>query len=188
LPQRVVESEEDAFRRYTAEAHTRFRLVREIAQRDLLARREATPLPLRITRVASELMVLQHLPAANISSGSASAEDGKVPSIDDGIAHLTPRATRELLERLVATDRTDEDRLEACRDLEAALDAHRGFLRYSTTDDTDSKRRRVIEDFEGFTPSEVVRTDPSLGPPAAVRRDRILSDRHPETGRPEDPS
>lgn len=179
-----MESDRDWEERNARRAHENYRLFREIQQRELVQSREAMPLERRARRIASELLLIQHEAAATGNASAPSAEDD-VPSIDLGFAHLKPSECVLLLANL--NDPDPDVVLEACRALESALDSHRGFLRYSPSDDTDDKDERIVHDFEGWTPSEVMRADSSLGPAAAIRRARILRDRDPHLGHPEDP-
>jgi hypothetical protein len=188
----VAESEE-WHRENSRRAHTNYRLFREIQQRELVQAREAMPLDRRVRQIKAALLIMQHQPAANIDmSGARSADSTHLPSIDDGIGgylepHTSPTAHRQdhlcgdcLIEALDDPDGA----LEACRALEAAVDAHRGFLRHTASDT--STDTRIITDYVGWTPSEILRADASLGPLAAIRRARILADRRPETGEPYD--
>jgi hypothetical protein len=158
-------------------AETRFRAMRQRENQEKREARNTETLDERVVTLIGDLRIISiaGLPASAIGRSSRST-DAPLPFIDEGVGYLSPTDTRHFLANLGSD--ADDDRWEAVLALENAI----GFSRFEANQTSDDKDSRILKEFAGYTPHEVVTLAPSLGSMSAIRQVRTKADLDPETG------
>ncbi len=165
-----------------------YRLFRLKANQEAREARNEKSLAQRVQKVRGILHQMQETGAASIGRSSPSAESQRLPhELEEelgGLSHLHPQETRELIEGLDSGE--ESVRSASAEALEGALDAHRGFLRLEANATGDERDDRILQAYEGCTPAEIAKLEPSLGKAKAIKEVRIKHNRNPIDGTPND--
>lgn len=164
----------------TTRAHDNFKVFKLRELQELREARIQMPLRQRVIEIVGFLTTLQHARVLTVERSSSTADSLHLPSIDEGIGYLDPKDTRRFLSNLSSND--EDVLLSAVVGLENAIDSHKGRLVFEANLTGDEKNDRIIQEFENYTPEEIVKVEPGLGSVQAIKLARESVDRDPITG------